>query len=1652
VVTLLRTQVKMLAPDSRLSKLDDAPSCIGEEAKYRSRQLKVSKESLPATCNMKRNMCVSFFLLVFAAFAMDSTCGMWISSDRVRDLDSAPILGRGYSIITNSFLSQCLEVNTTSSPSFDYDYSFALASPDDGERQLEIKLNRFSDSFSHSVVQKVAESTKEEMKKGEGEMKEYTLLGSMKIDRYYSSILESSARMSDDVSKLLEIEDYIGFFKSCGTTFIRSIRRSQEVIVTYKFKSCDPTLAGQFAQSIQRHSYGGLLDENGSFDQSIVRVQDDNEDEIEGECDQKTITDILRTLTISIQAFGLGLSNQAEGNSSTLVITDLLEVNDVMRDAYRAMTRKDDNADDTAGKVHSVEAFYWTNNPTFQIASKINEHSIVRVTPLDQIPKAIGGSCRSGQMIEDSFEYCCRKSEQIDVSDDSKLCQPSQFLPAPMLKNNVEANGAFVALMDDLTKSNINDLTVLKDCEIHLKEVGSRDLFRYLEPAKPTGQRITVKELLMIVDPTSESDLTNLVAEEFSEYQRMFNDKCYNALYSGSDNSDDPNAVTMAAKYFFAATYREHEECSVTSCLLPGMRWDRDSVEGRCVPGILRNGPSLTDGTYCITRVKVWNRTNDDMDRIIGFVLTIHLNGNEIWSSTSSAINTSVSAASYEFPIDDCVHGDEVIVTLHGDNKILSLAEVEVFDSSIHNIARLPDATASQSSTSSDGLAERAIDGNTSEGSVTSTDTESNPFWKLEWSGTEAKSCFKVYDQATRVVKCRYPQQDMRILQKQVKKCWASTSQSDGPGFSISPISIMTNFCKSGLNMEEDEAGEDERWRLREVERSCPGYHRSCEESSDCQTNHDLDDHYFCFKDSKTCEPGDKKIGTCEPGDKKIGTCEPGDKKERERCLSDESCAEHETLTYCHIGSVKNKCTRQPNAPQQITGWRLYWKKDDIRSQTVDMDGRIPYNCERIKFHSEEGCTDGSEIEVLSVAEILASGFNVRDNLYKPENAFNDVDAFWGGRANSDGEFFIGFRDLEINSLVKCISIQQNASQSPTHMKVQFTEDNINWITAFTDHPPKIDDFEINVTIPESRPGSSVWRIVNRDDNINTGGNWYVRTLEFYDNPECAGNKLVNGTSVASSKPETEKAAFDSDVNTHWVGHPDGNGDIWIGLDFGARVDVQCAIFIDSNSDDSDERKSKKVKLQKHIGKSSSWTDVLSFDQDFHPMPLDSTTTSNKWRVFDSDYKQHPHDDWDISRLEFYESFDCSGTKLSGTDINSDDANVDNGKSLDGRWFGQQFYSHVWVGCVIFKDAYPRINKFSVQALEESGWKTVRDLHNLPSKVLSPIPLSFPEYHAWRIVNRDNDITTGDSWDVRTLDFYDNPECAGNKLVNGTSVASSGSELTFDGNVETEIVKAFDGSLETHWSGSSDRSGEIWIGLDFGATVDVQCAIIVDGFSDDSDERKSKKVTLQKQMWSWSSWIDVLSFEKDFHPMPPDSTIMSNEWRVFDSDYEQNPHDDWDISRLEFYESFDCSGTKLSGTHVESGNADGEKHPPQSAFDGDDGTYWSGRHDDFGSHWLGQKYATDVQVGCVFFRENNHTAKKVLVIARHEAGWKNVLLVDNLPRGKKLSLIPLPLPAPVPLPVPPPTFLPCCPCSPCDFPPCLEEVTSSCDRSCVLLC
>ncbi len=74
---------------------------------------------------MRMKQFISSYAAIAAALiilpAAESSSPFVISDDRVRSLDIAPVLGRGYSIMTNTYMSTCLLVDDTTIPSFNYD-------------------------------------------------------------------------------------------------------------------------------------------------------------------------------------------------------------------------------------------------------------------------------------------------------------------------------------------------------------------------------------------------------------------------------------------------------------------------------------------------------------------------------------------------------------------------------------------------------------------------------------------------------------------------------------------------------------------------------------------------------------------------------------------------------------------------------------------------------------------------------------------------------------------------------------------------------------------------------------------------------------------------------------------------------------------------------------------------------------------------------------------------------------------------------------------------------------------------------------------------------------------------------------------------------------------------------------------------------------------------------------------------------------------------------------------------------------------------------------------------------------------------------------------------------------------------------------------
>ena len=133
--------------------------------------------------------------------------------------------------------------------------------------------------------------------------------------------------------------------------------------------------------------------------------------------------------------------------------------------------------------------------------------------------------------------------------------------------------------------------------------------------------------------------------------------------------------------------------------------------------------------------------------------------------------------------------GQFVRVELPGNSKILSLAEVQVFQGS-NNVAL--QGTASQSSTAFQGPAQLAIDGNTNGDynnakSTTHTNTEANPWWEVKLAEEQPVDHIIIWNRTDNNLHTRLNQFVVKVLDNNRKTVWEQkVNSSPNPNLKLS--------------------------------------------------------------------------------------------------------------------------------------------------------------------------------------------------------------------------------------------------------------------------------------------------------------------------------------------------------------------------------------------------------------------------------------------------------------------------------------------------------------------------------------------------------------------------------------------------------------------------------------------------------------------------------------------------------------------------------------------------------------------------------------------------------------------------------------------------------------------------------------------------
>jgi len=514
-----------------------------------------------------------------------------ISDSRVHSLDITPVLGRGYSIGTNSFQSTCLMVDEVTTPSFNYDYKFNDYSSDtSSERSYGAKSES---SFSAGFID--LEMSAEGKYNSKSSSSRRYMVAVMKVQRYYSSVREELSPLSEDALTLLDTQDYIGFFKSCGPNYVRSIRRAQELTAIFSFTSSSRATSAEFAASFK--ASGGARSVSGSF------------------ASKSKFSSINKDLTIKIVGFGLGLNNEG---STTLVSTTLEEYNEVMKFAYISFTQSEDSHN--IGMVFGIEIVPWVDNTAFQVASKLLDEEVEIPLPRSLIPKALlvtnrkpfpeftnsdvfrkDVTCKERFHEIDRYGYCCEISTLFDTTAQeyseaivvdtvgvrNTMCKPVRRLDKSVVKNNMANNGEFVAHLDSIVRYRLNQLFTMEKC---LTSVNSYDsdydyhILKAQDSVKYDASievKYTVLRLKMALDPTQDYGLITALGKELDEFIEMYYSPCVAELF-GTNVGSNPN---VEPQYFMAYGWLTHDACAHLTCLADNTRWDRE--KGGCTVGVM---------------------------------------------------------------------------------------------------------------------------------------------------------------------------------------------------------------------------------------------------------------------------------------------------------------------------------------------------------------------------------------------------------------------------------------------------------------------------------------------------------------------------------------------------------------------------------------------------------------------------------------------------------------------------------------------------------------------------------------------------------------------------------------------------------------------------------------------------------------------------------------------------------------------------------------------------------------------------------------------------------------------------------------------------------------------------------------------------------
>ena len=328
-----------------------------------------------------------FFIIAIVFLAIVIAVGLIagptiVRDNRVTDLAITPVLGRGYSIGTNTYQSICLKDVRLTEPSYDMQYRFEESTVERETKETRAREELKKSSLKYSWEQRKSggwgggssyskystDRTRERSAKSvtiDGvKWFNHDIFVTIDLFSYYASVDESRSKMSDSSVALLLTNDIPGFFSSCGPFYVRSIGRAAKFISKFTYRTREETKDQSFETKLKTalQSFSTATKRSSSWGRTTTTTTTLSKKDEQQLVQAREFNSLARErqLIIETSAYGLG-----KNEGATLIAYDIDTFRNAIKDGFKAMQSP------RTGRVATMEVVPWVENTEFQALVKL---------------------------------------------------------------------------------------------------------------------------------------------------------------------------------------------------------------------------------------------------------------------------------------------------------------------------------------------------------------------------------------------------------------------------------------------------------------------------------------------------------------------------------------------------------------------------------------------------------------------------------------------------------------------------------------------------------------------------------------------------------------------------------------------------------------------------------------------------------------------------------------------------------------------------------------------------------------------------------------------------------------------------------------------------------------------------------------------------------------------------------------------------------------------------------------------------------------------------------------------------------------------------------------------------------------------------------